>query len=496
MPDNFIGEFYFQVNAAMNNDLADSTQGVCGVRIHFDHEYLGDLTMRLYSPAGQSITLVEPVGFFGVTDFDDWNIWFVPCDSTAVPDSGFSAKWNNNQSWGTEFAYNGSYYPNDGCLEQFDTGSVSGTWRLEVSDNQPVDVGNLYAFEILFCDTTGIACVPVAQLPIAAFEANPTGWQALLDNHSSNAQTYQLEFGDGESYSGPILPGSHNYADTGLYQLRLIAINMFGTDTSEQSIYIAGSLPFASPVMADPGFGCAPLSVQFAALNADHVDTYHWLLPGATPAESMETAPQVVYNSSGVYPVTLIITNVLGADTIYLPAFIEVGPHLFNPGFTVQVQGDSIIATNTTLGYTAFYWLFNGEPVNSNAVQQIFTVDSTGTYLIGLFVGNSCSSELVEQLVPVTLSGLENLKMELFGLSLLPNPTNGRCRLEVTSPENLPARILVLNSAGQVVYVQTTQLIFGKNTFSLDLSHLPAGYYSVRLQTEKGGQSMPFNLQR
>lgn len=162
MPDNFVGDFTINVSGADNPTLGQNGQGVCGVNIHFDHEYLGDLRITLTSPSGQTVTLVGPIGFFGPTDGSSWNVSFVPCNGNPVPDPGFSAQWNNNQNWGLNGTYTGSYFPQIGCLENFNSGPVDGTWTLTVTDGQAQDVGNFYDYEIIFCDPSGIECFSCA----------------------------------------------------------------------------------------------------------------------------------------------------------------------------------------------------------------------------------------------------------------------------------------------------------------------------------------------
>lgn len=158
MPDNFVGDFLINVSGATNPTLGQNGQGVCGVTMHFDHEYLGDLSITLTSPSGQSVQLVGPIGFFGATDGTTWNVTFLPCNDNVDPDPGFAPVWHNNQNWGLGNNYSGSYYPNLGCLENFNNGPVDGTWTLTVTDGQAIDVGNFYDYEIIFCDPSGITC--------------------------------------------------------------------------------------------------------------------------------------------------------------------------------------------------------------------------------------------------------------------------------------------------------------------------------------------------
>ena len=148
-----------QIKGAINNDLASAAQGLCGVRVKFDHKFLGDLTMLLTSPSGQSIQLVGPIGNGGFTSSSKWNVSFVPCSQTPVPDIGFKAKWDNIQSWGIlgKF-YSGTYHPYKGCLEDFNQGTVNGTWTLTIIDNENFYDGKVESFCLLFCDQNGINC--------------------------------------------------------------------------------------------------------------------------------------------------------------------------------------------------------------------------------------------------------------------------------------------------------------------------------------------------
>jgi len=160
MPDLFVGPFFISVQNAANPTLGQNGQAVCAVIVHFDHTALCDISITLTAPSGQTITLVGPIGQFCNTNGNAgtvWDVTFLPCNGVVTPDPGFSATWNNNQPWGANNFYGGSYYPFSGCLENF-TGPVNGTWTLTVTDGQANDVGNLIDYEIIFCDPTGISC--------------------------------------------------------------------------------------------------------------------------------------------------------------------------------------------------------------------------------------------------------------------------------------------------------------------------------------------------
>lgn len=188
VPVQSTGSFSFDIANYVNNDLGNPDQGLCGINLRLTHQYVYDFTLSLTSPAGQTIRLIGPVNDQPrpQTLFTRWNIGFVPCAETAVPDNGFPAQWDNNLfvNWVSGTLYKGSYYPNQGCLEDFDSGPVNGTWTISVVSDRPFAVGAITGFELVFCDPTGLDCCfadagQIAPDTIARFCENDTG--LLLD---------------------------------------------------------------------------------------------------------------------------------------------------------------------------------------------------------------------------------------------------------------------------------------------------------------------------
>jgi|GEM_PF-378784 len=192
MPDGFTGSFYLNVQNACNPILGQNGQGVCGVRLRLEHEYIGDLRITLTSPSGQTVTLIGPVGFFGSTDFTDWDVTFVPCTSPAAPDPGFANTWNNNQAWGLNGNYSGNYYPSIGCLNTL-TGPVNGQWTMTVFDQQAIDVGTFFDYEIIFCDPACIDCFTCAANAGALTQADVTSCQGASSLNLNLPPTYTTQ---------------------------------------------------------------------------------------------------------------------------------------------------------------------------------------------------------------------------------------------------------------------------------------------------------------
>ncbi|MBC7774241.1 MAG: right-handed parallel beta-helix repeat-containing protein [Phycisphaerae bacterium] len=497
IPDLSFGDFIYSVGDISNNDLASPTQGVCGVRVQFKHNYLGDVSMELISPAGQSVQLVGPTGFFDASDLSTWDIGFTTCNGNALPDPGFAPVWNNNQSWGIGGSYTGIYYPANGCLEDFNTGTVTGDWTLRAFDIQSSDTGVVYKFEMMFCDMSGISCQPCSNPPHALFATTSIGsWSVGVQNQTTGGvNQFQIDFGDGFTASGHSIPTFHTYTDTGTFQIRLYALNECGVDTFVQSVHIKGALPIVF-VTAQPTTGCVPLAVQLGTAFYSEVDQWHWICPGASPAVSFEAEPVVTYTNPGNYLITLIVSNAFGSDTLEDIVTIQAVTGLINPSFSTQVIGDSILCINTTPNATSFFWTINnGNPVGINTSPQVFEVDSSGIYTIGLTVSNFCETASAFNTVTVVISGEKNLEAAGWQFALSPNPNDGRFNLNIVSPENAGGQLSVLNALGEEIFAENIQAVEGRNMFPVGLGELPAGLYSLHFRTEKGDVVLRFVVQ-
>ncbi len=169
LPDNTNQDFYMNVDDSGVGDCDLSTNPLLGVNLNFTHEYLGDLTISLTSPSGQTIRLVGLEGYHGDTHYmcgllnqfecaDTFQINFIttgaiPFDSQALT---LSATANNT----------GTFTPNDGNSLASFSGSACGTWRINVNDNQAFDVGEFLDFSLVFTENSGIDCNSASPLPI------------------------------------------------------------------------------------------------------------------------------------------------------------------------------------------------------------------------------------------------------------------------------------------------------------------------------------------
>jgi len=143
------------VSGATNNTLGQNGQSLTNVSVTFVHEAAEEMSMRLVAPNGSFVDLTIGEGIdAGNPVFFDIN--FIPCSGTPLPDCTNNAIWTSTDNWG-EGPYSGSYFPESGCLEDL-TGDINGTWTLEMNDVFVVEDGELICFALTFADNSGLSC--------------------------------------------------------------------------------------------------------------------------------------------------------------------------------------------------------------------------------------------------------------------------------------------------------------------------------------------------
>ena len=199
IPDNGMITVQFSVSGLVDNNLSSPTQGICGVEIDFMHEFLGDLTITLVSPAGTAVQLIGPTTSTSFTNLSRWNIDFVPCGTPAAPDPGFADIWDNFQAWQAITPYNGTYHPHIGCLEDFNTGSANGVWQFLIQDHSEFELGSIANITLIFCNPQGLNCI----------ECNPNAGTLMPSSFNvcsgENIQSSDITVDFGNNIPSPLL---------------------------------------------------------------------------------------------------------------------------------------------------------------------------------------------------------------------------------------------------------------------------------------------------
>lgn len=94
--------------------------------------------------------------------------------------------------------------------------------------------------------------------------------------------------------------------------------------------------------------------------------------------------------------------------------------------------------------------------------------------------------------VPV---GISNVAAALEAVRIVPNPATDKATVRFSVTENTTANVMVYDMTGRVVF-STTAADFATGAHSIDIntSNLPAGAYTVKLQTAKGATTQPLSV--
>ncbi|MEW6220865.1 MAG: PKD domain-containing protein [Thermodesulfobacteriota bacterium] len=163
---------------------------------------------------------------------------------------------------------------------------------------------------------TQASCVTVRQpTPVASFQAQPVAGAFPLavsfTDQSANASSWLWDFGDGAT-SAERHP-RHTYATAGAFTVTLTAANPDGSHQKRVAdlVTVRHPAPVADFGLA-PASGPYPLAVAFQDRSSQATG---WRWDFGDGATSGEPSPRHTYETPGVYPVTLTVTNPDGSDT-------------------------------------------------------------------------------------------------------------------------------------------------------------------------------------
>lgn len=146
--------------------------------------------------------------------------------------------------------------------------------------------------------------------------------------------------------------------------------------------------------------GSLPSNVTFTS-SAQNADSYSWRFGDGSI--STEKNPSHIYTGAGVYPVTLIVTNPAGNDSITRPVSVTLLKPQADFSFTIQNAGQlpcNVLFTGKSLRASSVKWFFgdNGSDTVVNA-QHSFSINRT--YTVKLVATNASGSDSISKQVTI-----------------------------------------------------------------------------------------------
>ena len=254
---------------------------------------------------------------------------------------------------------------------------------------------------------TKVGFVTAGAGPVAEFTADQRLGIAPLtvkftDLSTGNPTTWSWTFGDGTTSTeeNPV----HVYKLEGAYDVSLTVTNSYGTDTETKTgivctatcgsgasgYIVVGRTPVAD-FSANPVSGSPPLVVAFTDKSTGATPmTYQWDFGDG--GASADRNPTHTYTTSGVYPVTLTITNSFGTDSETKVDYLHVGIGPVADFGAIPQSGTLPLAVafkDMSTGNPATWsWTF-GDGGASREQNPSHTYTKAGTYTVSLTVANA-----------------------------------------------------------------------------------------------------------
>jgi gliding motility-associated-like protein len=255
-----------------------------------------------------------------------------------------------------------------------------------------------------FCEDSIVKQVLVRELPLVAFSPDSSCFASPItftdeSIYNGTPNSWLWNFGDGTSATeeSPI----HTYAAAGTYNVSLTVNESVegvaaGCSNTLTKAHFVNALP---AVDFEYQAACAGSVTQFSSLASSAVGIESWFWDFGDGNTSNSSNPNHTFNTAGLYPVKLIVTDFLGCvDSItkVVEAF-EIPTVAFDA--QAVCLGDSMFFTDLTLPQAdSWSWSF-GDGGTSTDQNPKHLYQNAGTYsvLLQASTPGGCSSSVVQQ---------------------------------------------------------------------------------------------------
>ena len=367
--------------------------------------------------------------------------------------------------------------------------------------------------------------------PIADFNLNNNTCSntILVNNLSKNANTFHWNFGDLNTLSDTAkgVTAAYTYPLNGLYQVRLIARDLYGcADTNIQQVTVSRAFNASVANFSFDNSLCeckCQNIVKFNNLTRGSNNTYLWTFGDGT--SSIRTNPSKGFPEAGTYQITLVSIDSVGCMSsqtkpIQIHAGLSGPSASFNTDYQVQCLDNNNFNFYNTSKYMGqgwinkYYWYFgDGTMDSSNTFIFNKKYTNAGNYIVTLVaVGAEGCRDTMSMYVQVRslpcsgalkyvnlqdgsnwnvdpklgggeISNSIPIVEEAIQYSLFPNPNMGNFWIQFKELMREPITITVLDVLGKQVYHKIHSEV-GMNLFPLEIDNLSDGTYMLFITSE------------
>jgi PKD repeat protein len=249
---------------------------------------------------------------------------------------------------------------------------------------------------------------PLPKPALAVTDSICKGVPVSFSNRSSGAVKYRWQIGEESIYETEKI--SHTFLDTGIYQVQLRAINIFGcADVANQSVYVAG--PPIVNFEKDTSQGCAVLPITLNNKTIGYRSARYLWDFGNGDALSRLEQPGTIYFKQGLvdttYYINLKATNYCGEDETVDSVLVFPKPLTdlrINQRFSCTPS--RVVFNNLSKGLPERYeWYLDGKLISTDSIapERVLRAPGPGNavYKVSLLAFNNCGADTATKLVTV-----------------------------------------------------------------------------------------------
>ena len=214
------------------------------------------------------------------------------------------------------------------------------------------------------------------------------------DQSEGEPDKWSWEFEGGDPATSSERRPTVKYHTPGTHKVSLTVSNDGDTDTEVKANYVIVQNRVRAAFIVSDSMAGAGSDLVFTDQSFGNPTTWKWSFGPASPSSSPNRNPQVRYNQTGTYDVTLIVSNEFDSDTLTKSNYILIYEPLvaaFSVSSQHVVEGEQLYFVDESAGEpTAWRWSFPGGSMSNSSDQNpTISYNIPGTYDVQLVASNS-----------------------------------------------------------------------------------------------------------